>query len=161
MVLYSKIIFRISTAALLMTLVSCQDNNESAAESSVVATAESPVAERRWYDQAQVSRGRNVFSENCAVCHGEQAQGLAEDWRQRLADGSFPPPPLDGTAHAWHHPMFQLVQTIETGGVPYGGQMPPFAEVLNNDEMLEAIAYFQSFWSEEIYSSWLDRGGLD
>jgi len=148
-------------AVLLLSLVACQDDNAQQAGEPVIQATTSPVSEQRWYDQAQVGAGQAVFTQNCAVCHGQQAEGLAEDWRQRLPDGSFPPPPLNGSAHAWHHPLFQLLQTIQTGGVPYGGQMPPFAELLDDDQQLAAIAYFQSFWNEEIYLSWLDRGGLD
>jgi len=116
---------------------------------------------QRWYNADQVARGGEVFAENCAVCHGDQAQGLAEDWRRRLPDGSYPPPPLNGSAHAWHHPLEQLVSIIETGGVPYGGQMPPFGEAIDDDDKLNTIAYFQAFWDEETYLSWLDLGGLD
>ncbi|WP_245832005.1 c-type cytochrome [Solemya velesiana gill symbiont] len=51
----------------------------------------------RWYTQSQVEQGSKVFQNNCAVCHGQKAQGLAADWRKSLPDGSYPPPPLNGT----------------------------------------------------------------
>ena len=162
-------VVRVAAPALLLLLVSCQDNSGSNSESpglqetlsSTASSSASPDGEERWFSADQVARGREVFAENCAACHGAQAEGLAADWRDRLPDGSFPPPPLNGTAHAWHHPLFQLLQTIETGGIPYGGKMPPFADVLEEQERLDAVAYFQSFWTEEIYLNWLDRGGLD
>lgn len=116
---------------------------------------------QRWYGPQQVEMGRQVFAENCAVCHGDAAQGLHEDWRQRLADGSFPPPPLDGSAHAWHHPLSVLVQVINEGGVPLGGQMPGFAEQLDDDQKLAAIAFFQNFWSDETYANWQQMGGTN
>ena len=140
-------------AIALLTLVACGDP-ESAPDAN-------GAMDDRWFSAEQVSTGAAVFTANCATCHGEQAQGLAEDWQARLPDGSYPPPPLDGTAHAWHHPLAQLLQVIETGGIPYGGNMPPFAEVLERDDMLAAVAYFQSHWGEEIYQSWLDLGGLN
>lgn len=115
----------------------------------------------RWYSQAQQQTGQLVFSENCASCHGEQAQGLAADWRQRLEDGSFPPPPLNGTAHAWHHSLSVLLQVINEGGVALGGKMPPFAASLDDDQKLAAIAYFQSYWNDEIYQQWLQMGGVE
>ncbi len=156
---------RIITAIVLITLVACQDSDEQASGGREAIrqnlSSASLTAEPRWYRQDQVSTGQEVFAQNCAVCHGDRAQGLVENWRQRLPDGSFPPPPLNGSAHAWHHPLFQLIQTIETGGVPYGGQMPAFDELLSNEEKLAAVAYFQDFWDEEIYLSWVDRGGLD
>lgn len=156
---------RTITAIVLITLVACQDSDEQASGGREAGrqnlSSASLTAEPRWYSQDQVNTGKEVFAQNCAVCHGDRAQGLVENWRQRLPDGSFPPPPLNGSAHAWHHPLFQLIQTVETGGVPYGGQMPAFAELLSDEEKRAAVAYFQDFWDEEIYLSWVDRGGLN
>lgn len=118
-------------------------------------------AGERWYAVEQVTAGANVFREHCALCHGEQAQGLVSDWRKTLDDGSFPPPPLDGTAHAWHHPLSVLKQVIDQGGAEFGGKMPAFANVLSEDEKFAAIAYFQSHWSNEIYAQWLQMGGTN
>lgn len=113
----------------------------------------------RWYTQAQVERGKTVFSENCASCHGGNAQGPF-NWRRPLKDGSYPPPPLNGSAHAWHHPFDMLMRTISQGGAPIGGQMPAFQDTLSKDDRKAAIAYFQSKWDQRIYDAWLDRGGL-
>ena len=35
-----------------------------------------------------------------------------------------------------------------------GGKMPAFRDVLESDEKLAAIAYFQSFWDDETYHQW-------
>lgn len=109
---------------------------------------------KRWYSESQVNVGKQLFQNNCASCHGDQAQGLDTDWKKTLPDGSYPSPPLNGTAHAWHHPLPQLLRTIEQGGVPLGGVMPGFANKLSEKERLAVIAYFQSFWSDEIYQRW-------
>lgn len=114
----------------------------------------------RWYNESLADQGKLVFSQNCASCHGENAEGLTEDWRQRLADGSLPPPPLDGTAHAWHHPLPVLLQVIDEGGIAFGGKMPPFEQQLTDEQKRSAVAYFQSFWSDEIYQQWLQMGGI-
>ncbi len=119
-----------------------------------------PVA-GRWYSTQQVQDGRDVFGVQCAQCHGAEAQGVTVDWRQRFEDGSFPPPPLNGTAHAWHHPLTVLLQVINQGGVPLGGQMPAFADRLSDKDKLAAIAYFQSFWDDEVYLNWERMGGTD
>ena len=153
------------TVISLSVLVGCSDSNDTFEPTSSGSLAgpnlENVQAAQRWYSAAQVERGALVFTDNCAVCHGDLAQGLTENWRERMADGSFPPPPLNGSAHAWHHPLAQLTQTIDTGGEPFGGQMPPFEELLSDDDKLATIAFFQSFWDEEIYLGWLDLGGLD
>lgn len=114
---------------------------------------ETPV-EGRWYTHEQVSRGKPLFAQHCAACHGEFGQGLAEDWRKTDADGNYPPPPLNGTAHTWHHPTEVLLRTIENGGVPLGGVMPPFGAVLDEPQSLEIIAYFQSLWTDDVYARW-------
>jgi len=114
----------------------------------------------RWYSQEQVKQGAVVFSHNCAACHGDQAQGITANWRQKMPDGSYPPPPLNGSAHAWHHPLAALKRTIHFGGIPLGGKMPPFRDKLSEAEIEAVIAYFQNMWNDEIYAAWLQRGGL-
>lgn len=116
---------------------------------------------QRWYTAAQVAAGAVVFQVNCAECHGDSAQGLVNDWRQTLSDGSFPPPPLNGTAHAWHHPRSVLLQVIDNGGSEFGGKMPGFANILDKDQKLAVIAFFQDFWNDEIYSQWMQMGGTN
>lgn len=143
------------TASLLCGVALLTACEESGPEAPVTDTG------TRWYDAAQVQAGAGVFAQYCAVCHGERAQGLADDWRERLDDGSFPPPPLNGTAHAWHHPLSVLLQVIDDGGVEFGGKMPGFAEVLSPSEKREAIAYFQNFWTDEIYAQWQQMGGVN
>lgn len=146
----------IAIALMLLTLSACEPASSPAPES--VAMEEGVV---RWYSAAQVDQGEAVFTQNCAVCHGQQAEGTVADWRARLDDGSFPPPPLNGTAHAWHHPRSVLLQVINNGGIPLGGKMPGFTSVLEDEEKLAAIAYFQDFWSDDIYADWQDMGGVN
>lgn len=107
----------------------------------------------RWYTAEQVDLGRSLFSAHCADCHGDSAKGTS-DWRKADENGNYPPPPLNGTAHTWHHPMGVLEQTIAAGGVPFGGAMPGFSEVLNKKEARAIIAYFQNTWPDEIYARW-------
>ena len=118
-------------------------------------------ASNRWYTKSQLSIGKAIFDNNCSVCHGTQGQGLAEDWKQPLADGSYPPPPLNGTAHTWHHPVSQLIRTINSGGVPLGGKMPAFGEKLSDEEKIAVIAYFQNWWPDNVYEAWIERGGME
>ena len=71
-----------------------------------------------------------------------------------LDDGSYPPPPLNGTAHAWHHSIEVLLTVINQGGIPNGGKMPAFKNKLSQDQKIAVVAYFQSFWPEDIYNKW-------
>lgn len=110
--------------------------------------------EERWYTDSQVTAGKSLFEVNCMSCHGVEAAGLGEGWEQKLPGFPAEPPALNGSAHAWHHPMKALLYTIDKGGAPLGGKMPAFGESLSQEEKLAIIAYFQSFWNEETYGIW-------
>lgn len=151
--------------ALVLVCTACRPASESpTTQDAADIGAVSSTTLQRWYESSQVDqvdRGEQVYMEHCAACHGDEARGLVSNWRQRLDDGSFPPPPLNGSAHTWHHPLQQLLQTIEVGGIPYGGQMPGFGDTIVESDRLAVIAYFQSFWSDDIYMAWLQMGGLE
>ena len=145
---------------LLVTLIAGVAAGQWVSASASSSSASLPI-EGRWYTEAYVGIGEPLYQQHCAVCHGDQGQGLAADWKKRLADGSYPPPPLNGTAHTWHHSMSVLVRTIQRGGAEFGGKMPAFAGRLSTAESLAIIAYLQNWWPEEIYQAWQQRGGLD
>ena len=114
------------------------------------------IAADRWYSKSQVEKGKVVFDTNCAICHGAEAAGTA-NWREPLADGRYPAPPLNGTAHSWHHTLPALRRQIQQGGAKINGWMPALGESLSDEEVDEAIAYFQSLWSDKIYAAWLKK----
>ena len=111
-------------------------------------------AAERWYSDAQAIAGKSVFNTNCAICHGAEAAGTPA-WRKPLADGRYPPPPLNGSAHGWHHPLKALRRQINQGGEKYGGWMPALGDTLTQQQVDEAIAYVQSLWPDKIYAAWL------
>lgn len=119
------------------------------------STQKEPTIQGRWFTRQQYELGKQIFVSHCARCHGIRAEGIVSDWRQRNPDGTFPPPPLDGSAHAWHHPFEVLLRQINEGGIKLGGSMPAFGDSLTNEEAIAAIAYFQSYWDEQIYNRWL------
>jgi thiol:disulfide interchange protein DsbC len=110
----------------------------------------------RWYSPEQLEQGEKLFLQNCAGCHGAEAE-LTLDWKKTDSNGQYPPPPLNGTAHAWHHPLTQLKQTIKRGGASLGGVMPAFESTLNDAEIDAVISYFQSKWPSDTYRKWAAR----
>jgi len=110
----------------------------------------------RWYNNTQVKQGKKIFALNCASCHGSNAQATSE-WQKRDAKGNFVPPPLNGTAHAWHHPMKLLHRTIRKGGAPVGGTMPALKTNYQIQKFDSVIAWFQSKWNDDIYNAWQQR----
>ena len=129
--------------------------------SALLSTAASgTAAQPRWYKPAHTELGRGLFDTHCASCHGKEAIG-DPNWRQPDENGLYRPPPLNGTAHAWHHPLAVLYQQIMKGSAPGAGNMPAFQNVLDRGEALAIISYFQSLWSDEIYGAWqrMDEAG--
>ncbi len=104
-----------------------------------------------------IQLGKTTFKNNCATCHGEQAQGTVENWKKRLPNGMFPAPPLNGTAHTWHHSPKVLLRTIENGGAKLGGWMPAFRGKLNNKEKQALLDYLYSLWPKNIQQKYDTR----
>ena len=105
-------------------------------------------------DFSTVMQGANLYQQQCAACHGAQAQGNP-GWRtKRTADGKLLPPPLNGSGHAWHHPLNVIRQTIVLGGAANGGTMPGFKDKLKIYEIDAIIAWFQSRWPDKIFKQW-------
>jgi len=123
----------------------------------ILATSQASASSgERWYSDEQVTRGEPLFRQNCAACHGQNAEATP-NWKQTDANGNYPPPPLNGTAHTWHHDLDLLRRTIREGGAKLGGQMPGFEGRLNAAEINSIIAFFQSKWPDEIYRRWAGR----
>ena len=85
-------------------------------------------------DPAQVQRGRQAYLQQCAVCHGPNAEGAA-NWQRPDGLGNLPPPPHDDSGHTWRHPDEQLREIIRDGQRdPFNRSpeltMPPFREKL-------------------------------
>ncbi len=130
--------------ALIFTLQACTDSVDLQYEDRET---------QRWYNSLQVAQGKQIFLENCASCHGRAAQSTP-NWRVVDSKGVYPPPPLNGTAHAWHHPFTMLKDTI-ANGTQRG--MPAWKDSLKESEIEATIAWIESHWPDPIYQAWLRR----
>ncbi len=104
-------------------------------------------------DAALVARGRAVYLQNCAACHGAEAQG-APNWQQPNARGDLPAPPHDDSGHTWRHSDAELTGIIRNGMRDVFNKtpeltMPPFKDRLSDADIAAVIAYFKSLWSPE------------
>ena len=109
--------------------------------------------EGRWYTPDQVNQGTKLYRDNCASCHGVNAEATT-NWKEKDSDGNFPPPPLNGTGHAWHHPIKILGAQIKFGAPGGQGSMPGFVDKLSDEQIVDVIAWFQDTWSDKVYAAW-------
>ena len=99
-----------------------------------------------------IVEGRQVFSQVCAQCHGENAEGYANELQA---------PALNQSEHAYEHPDQQIHDWIVNGKLGLGWQMPPFGEQMTDDEVHAVIAYLHTLWTasqleiqQDITSRW-------
>lgn len=138
-----------------------QQENQKISQQTYQQTTDSNINNgtvERWYTQQQVAQGADIFKTNCAACHGPEAASIP-NWREPDESGNYPPPPLDGSAHAWHHPLALLQKTVREGGAAVGGQMPPFKDLLSIKEIDAVLAWVQTHWNDKVYQMWSERNG--
>lgn len=123
-----------------------------ACERTPFSTAATPPD--RYQGAQQIARGQAVYTQHCMTCHGVEGKGPPGDWRIRDADGRFPPPPLDDSAHAWHHPTADLLEMIRDGSPGGQGNMPAWKGKLSEQAMQDVVAYIKSLWSDPVYQLW-------
>jgi mono/diheme cytochrome c family protein len=102
---------------------------------------------------ALVARGKLVYDQHCASCHGAKLEGQP-DWRKRLANGRLPAPPHDATGHTWHHSDQQLFDMVKNGTAAmmpgYETDMPAYKEVLGDADIWAVLSFIESTWPADI-----------
>jgi len=133
---------------LVIFLAACEQNPQ-------VSSSSTGLMQQRNYDTTALADGQRLFSTHCAECHGENAQGHPQ-WRKTGPDGKYPPPPLNGSGHAWHHSRVVLHNVIKNGSPPGQGNMPAWEGKLTDQQIEHVIDFFQSLWPDQVYSAWIE-----
>src|SRR5690349_14361185 len=97
-------------------------------------------------DPALTARGKVVYGEQCASCHGANLEGQP-NWRKRLPNGRLPAPPHDATGHTWHHSDRQLFAAMIPG---YETDMPAYKDILSDPDIWAVLSYIESRWPPDI-----------
>jgi len=137
----------------MITSVSCERSDDHEVETDNQQT-EKPI--RPIPDPAVIAAGKTVYKNHCLQCHGVNGVGNA-NWRIKKADGFWLPPPLNGTAHTWHHPKKWLFDRIKNGSPEGKGEMPALKDKLSDAEINAVIAWMQSLWPDNVYFMWLEK----
>ena len=101
--------------------------------------------------EPQFPAGQQIYVANCAQCHGANLEGQP-DWMTRKPDGKLPAPPHGVSGHTWHHSDAQLFRITKLGPAAimpgYLTDMPGFADILTNGQILAVLDYIKSTWPE-------------
>ena len=114
--------------------------------------------------EESLAQGRAVYQANCAVCHGPNAEGQPY-WHIRKADGTLPPPPLNGDGHTWHHGDGTLYTYVSQGGAAFESPavpghksgMPAFGDSLSHGEIVSVINYVKRLWGDKQFGGAVKR----
>lgn len=107
-----------------------------------------------YQDKAAVKLGETIYNDNCASCHGIKLEGQV-GWQTEIVDGRRLAPPHDETGHTWHHPDELLFKMTKYGFEAmlereYPNNMPVYADILSDGELLAVLGYIKSTWPEKI-----------
>ncbi len=129
--------------AVLMLVTGCGKAAPAASERGTPPAAEQPPIR---LDDARVARGKVIYEARCAGCHGRD--GVGENPANPVApdeQGRFPAPPLDGSAHAWHHTDEDLANFIADGS-PRNPRMKAWKTDLTREQIRDVVEYIKSLW---------------
>ncbi|MFV2055819.1 MAG: c-type cytochrome [Thiohalomonadales bacterium] len=94
-----------------------------------------------------VRAGEELFLAYCQTCHG--LQGVGENFTvQSLTEKNYIiAPPLNDSAHAWHHSDKDLMTTIMEGS-PRASRMVAWKKLLSKQNAQQLVAYIKSLWGK-------------
>jgi len=146
-------IIRTAVLVAAFALAACSDE-QAPPKQPVAGTPEPTVKESARFDIARIAHGAMLFQQNCAECHGPEAQGHP-DWKEARSRGYSAAPPLDGTGPAHKRKKAELIAIIRNG-VKYDGKpvMPSWKGRVSDQDIEDVILWFQALWPGPVYANW-------
>ncbi len=95
---------------------------------------------------AAVGRGRKLYEDNCQACHGVRGVGERPKDMYARDEYGFVAPPLDNSAHGWHHSDEGIVETILRGS-DRNKRMIAWKGTLSRKDAWDVVAYLKSIWN--------------
>ncbi len=93
-------------------------------------------------------RGKALYAEKCQSCHGTEGVGESYSVQSFREKGYIMAPPLDDSAHAWHHTDEALVKTI-LEGTSRPSRMPAWrTQGMDEQQAGDLVAYIKSLWGK-------------
>ena len=129
---------RFALLILIVILISCSNAEDSATFSLADAKQYWASADKSWKDSELIAlaNGKDLYRKNCAACHGKAGKGDATIGAPSLLNNSI----INGDIN--YH-----IALIKNGK----NQMPAFAQVLTEDEMLNVAAFERNAWGNHDY----------
>ena len=93
-----------------------------------------------------VAEAGRLYDKICKSCHGAKGVGERPEDMYANDDYGVVAPPLDDSAHGWHHSDGNLAETILNGS-PRNPRMMPFKEIISEQDAGNLVAYLKSLWS--------------
>jgi mono/diheme cytochrome c family protein len=86
-----------------------------------------------------IAAGKELYEKSCALCHGMTGLGDGEGGKD------LKPPPANIAMFIKMHnvPDGYLYWTIAEGGIPLQTAMPPFKDVMQEDEIWKTIIFLR------------------
>lgn len=145
---------RVSLLIILLLVSACSKDDSASNSAGADGGAQQKAELQSMFDLERVARGAKLYQENCAQCHGPQAQGHP-DWKRARKEGYAAAPPLNGTGTDISLTRAHMVEVIRKGAKRKGVKvMPAWKGRVSDEKILDIISWYQALWPAEAYQKW-------
>jgi len=145
---------RVALIIVLLLVSACSRDDGASSRSGTDSGAQQHAESQTMFDLEGVARGAKLYQENCAQCHGPQAQGHP-DWQRAKKEGYAAAPPLNGTGTDIGLTRVRMVEVIRKGAKRKGVMvMPAWKGRVSDEKILDIISWYQALWPAEAYQQW-------